>query len=191
VVDRLVAVRFRNLPDIVSRDYVLVVGSRSVSLHDLYAPLTRLPTPVLPLDDIAMHRSKFVVEWLRVMIVDQHEPFARSEAIERIEQHLVSPLRYQVTHVERPQLPVTERFLFRYPGLARFGVRILVGPVEGTVSFDLILDQKSVDISIGNNENFGICLGLVERVVDPFLELVRRVISQIDFSNHLSDRTML
>jgi len=126
------------------------------------------PTPVLPLDDIAMHRSKFVVEWLRVMIVDQHEPFARSEAIERIEQHLVSPLRYQVTHVERPQLPVTERFLFRYPGLARFGVRILVGPVEGTVSFDLILDQKSVDISIGNNENFGICLGLVERVVDPF-----------------------
>ncbi|WP_277750274.1 hypothetical protein [Halorubrum amylolyticum] len=43
----------------------------------------------------------------------------------------------------------------------------------------------SVDISISDNENFGICLGLVQRVVDPALKLVRHGIPQVNFSDHL------
>jgi len=43
-------------------------------------------------------------------------------------------------------------------------------------------------MSIGDNEDFGTRLNLVERVVDPVLELARRGIPQVDFGNHLSDR---
>jgi hypothetical protein len=131
-----------------------------------------------------MHRSKLVVQRLRVVVVDQHEFLANGQLLEEIEEDRVSPLGRQIADVDRRERVVRERLPdghVEFAGL-RVGIRVL--PAQPAVTLDLIADQVDVEVSVGRDRERVAGIGPVDRIEEALTAVRFPVASQIDVRRH-------
>jgi len=167
VVDGGVALPFWDLPDVEARDDVVVARRRVAGFGDLDDPLAAALLAVLPADDVTAGGVELVVEWLRVVVVDEAEPLLDGQFVEGGRQRAVALLGREVARVERRLLTVGDGAVVRDRELPDVGSGRFVRPVEFDVRLDLVGEERRLHVLGGDDLDGVAAVGLRQRLPDP------------------------